>query len=117
MMAWGLIMQRVQSEKVAVFFPLNIRPPKKKSISCEEKREKKNQNKREKYMNFAGESCHNINILTLLADSGESEPCAAFFVLSGRKTAGLISNGRSRKLRNREPSQLWLEHNLEKFQN
>lgn len=39
-------------------------------------------------MNFAGESCHNINILTLLADSGESEPCAAFFVLSGRKTAG-----------------------------
>lgn len=41
MMAWGLIMQRVQSEKVAVFFPLNIRPPKKKSISCEEKREKK----------------------------------------------------------------------------
>lgn len=41
MMAWGLIMQRVQSEKVAVFFPLNIRPPKKKSISCEEKERKK----------------------------------------------------------------------------
>ena len=38
MMAWGLITQRVQSEKVAVFFPPNISPPKKKSISCEEKK-------------------------------------------------------------------------------
>lgn len=37
MMAWGLIMQRVQSEKVAVFFPLNVGRPKKKSISYEEK--------------------------------------------------------------------------------
>ena len=38
MMAWGLITQRVQSEKVAVFFPPNISPPKKKSISCKEKK-------------------------------------------------------------------------------
>ena len=33
-------MQRVQSEKVAVFLPLNVRPPKKKSTSCNKKQNK-----------------------------------------------------------------------------
>ena len=33
MMAWGLIMQRVQFEKVAVFFPMKLLSPKKKSAS------------------------------------------------------------------------------------
>lgn len=32
-MAWGLIMDKVQSEKVAVFLPTNVRPPKKKLTS------------------------------------------------------------------------------------
>lgn len=64
-MAWGLIMQRVQSEKQAVFFPLNIPLPKKKSISYKEKIKQTNykfmQCEEKKYIvtkNIASESCH-----------------------------------------------------------
>ena len=41
-MAWGLIMQRVQFEKEAVFFPMKLLSPKKKFASCKSKQKERN---------------------------------------------------------------------------
>ena len=38
-------MHNVQSEKVAVFLPLNVLPPKKKSTSCNREKEKEKEKK------------------------------------------------------------------------
>ena len=43
-------MHNVQSEKVAVFLPLNVLPPKKKSTSCKRGRERERKNKQTCYL-------------------------------------------------------------------